>query len=81
MSTPILTAICTGQPKPFRGDETSAIDKHPVEGRVAIGRLGVLCFVLGGKARGGRCGGGSQASWRARNGGASIPARSLSDVA
>ena len=41
MSTPILTAICTGQPKPFRGDETSAIDKHPVEGRVAIGRLGV----------------------------------------
>ena len=41
MSTPILTAICIGQPKPFRGDETSAIDKHPVEGRVAIGRLGV----------------------------------------
>ena len=41
MSIPTLTAICIGQPKPFRGEESSAIDKHPVEGRVAIGRLGV----------------------------------------
>ena len=36
-----LTALCVGQPKPFRGEETSAIDKRPVEGRVAIGSLGV----------------------------------------
>lgn len=34
-------AICTGQPKPFRGSETSAIDKQPVEGRVGIGTLGI----------------------------------------
>ena len=36
-----LTALCIGQPKPFRGEETSAIDKRPVEGRVAIGSLGL----------------------------------------
>ena len=34
-------AICTGQPKPFRGNETSAIDKRPVEGPVGIGVLGI----------------------------------------
>ena len=36
-----LTALCIGQPKLFRGEETSAIDKHPVEGLVAIGPLGL----------------------------------------
>lgn len=36
-----LTALCIGQPKPFRGEETSAIDKRPVEGRVEIGSLGI----------------------------------------
>lgn len=34
-------AICTGQPKPFRGSETSAIDKRPVGGPVGIGVLGI----------------------------------------
>ncbi|MBX7500062.1 MOSC domain-containing protein [Qipengyuania sp. YG27] len=34
-------AICTGQPKSFRGNETSAIDKRPVEGPVGIGVLGI----------------------------------------
>ncbi|WP_370030181.1 MOSC domain-containing protein [Qipengyuania mesophila] len=34
-------AICTGQPKPFRGSETSAIGKRPVEGPVGIGTLGI----------------------------------------
>ena len=36
-----LSALCIGQPKPFRGEETSAIDKHPVDGRVAIRSLGL----------------------------------------
>lgn len=36
-----LTALCIGQPKPFRGEETSAIYKRPVEGRVEIGSLGI----------------------------------------
>ena len=36
-----LTALCIGQPKPLRGEETSAIDKHPVDGPIAIGSLGL----------------------------------------
>ena len=36
-----LSALCIGQPKPFRGEDTSAIDKHPVDGRVAIRSLGL----------------------------------------
>ncbi|MCH2487017.1 MAG: MOSC domain-containing protein, partial [Erythrobacter sp.] len=39
--TTTLTALCIGQPTPFRGEERSAIDKHAVEGPVAIRRLGL----------------------------------------
>lgn len=41
MKTPTLEAICIGQPKPFRGEEASAIDKHAVAGPVAIHKLGL----------------------------------------
>ncbi len=34
-------ALCTGTPQPFKDDETSAIDKRPVDGPVAIRRLGL----------------------------------------
>lgn len=37
----MLAALCTGQPRPFRGPETSAIDKRPVEGSIAIRTLGL----------------------------------------
>ena len=41
MTAPTLTALCIGQPKPFRGEEMSAIDKQPVGGPVAIRSLGL----------------------------------------
>lgn len=41
MTSPTLSALCVGQPKPFNGAETSAIDKRPVEGPVAIRTLGL----------------------------------------
>ena len=37
-----LSAICTGQPRPFRGEERSAFAKQPVEGPVHISTDGVL---------------------------------------
>lgn len=36
-----VTAICVGLPRPFNGAELSAIDKTPVEGRVAIRSFGI----------------------------------------
>lgn len=41
MNASPLLALCVGQPRPFRGEERSAIDKRPVEGRVTLGRLGL----------------------------------------
>ncbi|MCV0382029.1 MAG: MOSC domain-containing protein [Erythrobacter sp.] len=41
MNASPLLALCVGQPRPFRGDEFSAIDKQPVEGCVTLGRLGL----------------------------------------
>lgn len=36
-----LEAICTGRPRPFRGDEQSAFAKEPVHGTVAIHAEGI----------------------------------------
>ena len=37
----VITAICTGLPRPFNGAELSAIDKRPVAGTVAIRSFGI----------------------------------------
>ncbi len=43
MATPFMTidSLLTGTPKPFRGDDHSAIAKQPVSGPVRIGWLGL----------------------------------------
>ena len=46
MTHPIVSAFCAGQPVPFRNGELSAFAKHPVDGPVHIGFLG-----LGGDAQ------------------------------
>jgi MOSC domain-containing protein YiiM len=38
-----VEAICAGQPQIFRGEEKSAISKHPVDGDVTIGFEGLAC--------------------------------------
>lgn len=37
----VVTAICTGLPRPFNGAELSAIDKRPIDGPVAIRSFGI----------------------------------------
>ena len=37
----LVTAICTGLPRPFNGAELSAIDKRPVAGPVRFRRFGI----------------------------------------
>ena len=43
----VVTAICTGLPRPFNGAELSAIDKRPVEGPVAIRSFGIEGDMVG----------------------------------
>ncbi|WP_324260920.1 MOSC domain-containing protein [Altererythrobacter sp. H2] len=39
---PLVSAICIGQPRPFRGEEQSAFAKQPVDGPVTFGPEGIL---------------------------------------